>query len=432
MKILLKNCLIKDPVNNYDGEYDILISKGKIKNIDRNITEKDCNIIDIQGKIVIPGLVDIHTHLREPGYENKETIKTGCEAAAAGGFTKIACMANTNPVIDNVSTVEFIKSKAREAAVKVFPVGSITKNLEGKELSEMGFMAEAGVKAISDDGKTVMNTEIMRRAMEYAGSFGLTIIDHCEDINLVGQGVMHEGYYSTILGLKPIPAAAEEIIIGRDIILSQFTGTPIHIAHLSTKQGLKMVEEARNDGVKISCEVTPHHLLLTDKAVKGYDTNTKVNPPLRSEEDRQVLIQGLKDHKIDVIATDHAPHTYEDKLGEYNYAANGISGLETALSLIYTNLIKEKVIGWEELVKLMVYNPADILQINTKGIKTGETADITIFDPQKEWNVDPQKFKSKGKNTPFTGDRLSGKVELTMVDGKIVYDNRGDKHEIIY
>lgn len=432
MKILLKNCLIKDPVNNYDGEYDILISKGKIKNIDRNITEKDCNIIDIQGKIVIPGLVDIHTHLREPGYENKETIKTGCEAAAAGGFTKIACMANTNPVIDNVSTVEFIKSKAREAAVKVFPVGSITKNLEGKELSEMGFMAEAGVKAISDDGKTVMNTEIMRRAMEYAGSFGLTIIDHCEDINLVGQGVMHEGYYSTILGLKPIPAAAEEIIIGRDIILSQFTGTPIHIAHLSTKQGLKMVEEARNDGVKISCEVTPHHLLLTDKAVKGYDTNTKVNPPLRSEEDRQVLIQGLKDHKIDVIATDHAPHTYEDKLGEYNYAANGISGLETALSLIYTNLIKEKVIGWEELVKLMVYNPADILQINAKGIKTGETADITIFDPQKEWNVDPQKFKSKGKNTPFTGDRLSGKVELTMVDGKIVYDNRGDKHEIIY
>lgn len=431
-KTLIKGGLVIDPLNQIEGIFDLLLDDGKIIKIKKNIDCSDCRIINMEGKIVLPGLIDMHTHLREPGFEEKETIKTGAEAAAAGGFATIAAMPNTEPVADNPATVEFIKSKAEKAVVKVIPLGSITKNIEGKELAEIGFLAEAGVKGLTDDGNPLMNSEIMRRAMEYASTFGLPIIDHCEDLTLSGDGVMNEGYNSTILGLKPIPSAAEEIMISRDIILAELTGADLHIAHLSTKGGLELIEKAKERGVKVTAEVTPHHLILSDEEVRGYDTNTKVNPPLRSDQDVQALRYGLQKGIIDVIATDHAPHTYEDKLGEYDYAAFGISGLETALSLIYNELIKKGIIDWNQLVELMSINPASILGIDYHGITEGGIADITIFDPDYEWTVDVNKFKSKGKNTPFANWSLEGKPVMTIIEGQIVYDDRGGQNKIFY
>ena len=432
MKTLIKNGHIIDTLENIDGKYDILIEDGKITKIDDEIETKDAEIIDAENKMIFPGLIDMHTHLREPGYEEKETIKTGAEAAAAGGFTKIACMPNTNPAIDNPATVEYVKSEGEKAVVDILPIGSITKKREGKELAELGFLAEAGVKAVSDDGNPVMNSEIMRRAMEYGDNFNLKIISHCEDLNLASEGVMNEGYYSTILGLKPIPAAAEETMIARDIMLAEFTGASLHIAHLSTKRGLELVTDAKKRGVNVSAEVTPHHFSLTDEAVKGYDPNTKVNPPLRSQKDVDALKKGIAEGTIDIIATDHAPHTYEDKLGEFNYAANGISGLETALALVNTNLIKENVIDYKDLLKLMYEKPIELFELEKNGIKEGVLADLIIFDPEKEWEVKTDEFKSKGKNTPFTGQKLTGKNEMTFSAGRLVYDNRGDKSEILY
>ena len=432
MKTLIKNGHIIDTLENIDGKYDILIEDGKITKIDDEIETKDAEIIDAENKMIFPGLIDMHTHLREPGYEEKETIKTGAEAAAAGGFTKIACMPNTNPAIDNPATVEYVKSEGEKAVVDILPIGSITKKREGKELAELGFLAEAGVKAVSDDGNPVMNSEIMRRAMEYGDNFNLKIISHCEDLNLASEGVMNEGYYSTILGLKPIPAAAEETMIARDIMLAEFTGASLHIAHLSTKRGLELVTDAKKRGVNVSAEVTPHHFSLTDEAVKGYDPNTKVNPPLRSQKDVDALKKGIAEGTIDIIATDHAPHTYEDKLGEFNYAANGISGLETALALVNTNLIKENVIDYKDLLKLMYEKPIELFELEKNGIKEGVLADLIIFDPEKEWEVKTDEFKSKGKNTPFKGQKLTGKNEMTFSAGRLVYDNRGDKSEIFY
>ncbi|MFW5999519.1 MAG: dihydroorotase [Halanaerobiaceae bacterium] len=441
MRTLIKNAQIVDPINGYeeDGETrDILIEDGKFKDIITGSNHGKQNnisadkVVDVEGLILLPGLIDMHTHLREPGFEEKETIKTGCEAAAAGGFTTVACMPNTEPAIDNPATVQYIKSRAKEAVTRVLPIGSITRGREGKELSEIGFLAGAGVTALSDDGSPVMDSEVMRRAMEYAGDFDMTIIDHCEDRTLVKDGVMNEGYYSTLLGLKPIPAAAEEVIIARDIILAELTGTPLHIAHLSTAGGLMHLERARRKGLDVTAEVTPHHLVLTDEEVKGYNPNTKVNPPLRSREDVESLKEGLKKGSIDVIATDHAPHTYEDKLGEFNYASCGISGLETALAVIYTHLIEEDIIDWEKLVELMCVNPSRILGKEFSGISRGAPADLTVFDPGRKWTVNPAKFKSKGKNTPFAGWTLEGKPVMTAVDGKIVFDDRGGQNEIIY
>jgi len=434
MKILIKNGHVIDTLEELDGKYDIMIEDGKIVEIKKKIQveNEDIELIEAEGKIIYPGLIDMHTHLREPGFEEKETIKTGCEAAAAGGFTRVACMPNTNPAVDNPASVEYIKSKSSEAVIEVLPVGSITKKREGKELAELGFLAEAGVKAVSDDGNPVMNGEIMRRAMEYGDNFNLKIISHCEDLNLASDGVMNEGYYSTILGLKPIPAAAEETMIARDIMLAEFTGASLHIAHLSTKRGLELVADAKKRGVNVSAEITPHHFSLTDKAVKSYDPNTKVNPPLRAKKDVEALREGISQGIIDIIATDHAPHTYEDKLGEFNYAENGISGIETALALVNTNLVKEKIIDYKELLKLMYENPINLFDLDKKGIKENQLADLIVFDPDKEWEVKTEEFKSKGKNTPFSGDKLLGKTEITFSNGKMVYDNRGDKAEIIY
>ena len=434
MKILIKNGHVIDTLEELDGKYDIMIEDGKIVEIKKKIQveNEEIEVIEAEGKIIYPGLIDMHTHLREPGFEEKETIKTGCEAAAAGGFTRVACMPNTNPAVDNPASVEYIKSKSSEAVIEVLPVGSITKKREGKELAELGFLAEAGVKAVSDDGNPVMNGEIMRRAMEYGDNFNLKIISHCEDLNLASDGVMNEGYYSTILGLKPIPAAAEETMIARDIMLAEFTGASLHIAHLSTKRGLELVADAKKRGVNVSAEITPHHFSLTDKAVKSYDPNTKVNPPLRAKKDVEALREGISQGIIDIIATDHAPHTYEDKLGEFNYAENGISGIETALALVNTNLVKEKIIDYKELLKLMYENPINLFDLDKKGIKENQLADLIVFDPDKEWEVKTEEFKSKGKNTPFSGDKLLGKTEITFSNGKMVYDNRGDKAEIIY
>ena len=432
MKTLIKNAFIIDPINQLNGQYDLLLEGEQISEVAVKIEDQGYQLIELAGRILLPGLIDMHTHLREPGYEEKETIKSGGEAAAAGGFTTIACMPNTEPVADNPATVEYIKSKARDCVVKVLPIGSITKNLLGKELAEIGFLAEAGVKALSDDGKSVMNSEIMRRAMEYANSFGLPIISHCEDINLNGNGVMNEGYYSTILGLKPIPPAAEEIMIARDILLAELTGARLHIAHLSTKRGLEMVCDARERGLQVTAEVTPHHLLLTDKAVKSYNPDTKVNPPLRCEQDVEALRTALQDGLIEAIASDHAPHTFEDKLGEYDYAAFGISGLETTLALIHNEFIQADLLDWNDLVRLMLINPANILGLTVEGIKAGAVADLTIFDQEKTWTVNKDKLKSKGKNTPFAGWELQGKVVMTIVNGKVVYTDLDDQGKIRY
>lgn len=432
MKTLIKNAFIIDPINQLNGQYDLLLEGEQISEVAVKIEDQGYQLIELAGRILLPGLIDMHTHLREPGYEEKETIKSGGEAAAAGGFTTIACMPNTKPVADNPATVEYIKSKARDCVVKVLPIGSITKNLLGKELAEIGFLAEAGVKALSDDGYSVMNSEIMRRAMEYANSFGLPIISHCEDLNLNGNGVMNEGYYSTILGLKPIPPAAEEIMIARDILLAELTGARLHIAHLSTKRGLEMVCDARERGLQVTTEVTPHHLLLTDKAVKSYNPDTKVNPPLRCEQDVEALRTALQDGLIEAIASDHAPHTFEDKLGEYDYAAFGISGLETTLALIHNEFIQADLLDWNDLVRLMLINPANILGLTVEGIKAGAVADLTIFDQEKTWTVSKDKLKSKGKNTPFAGWELQGKVVMTIVNGKVVYTDLDDQGKIRY
>ncbi len=432
MKTLIKNAFVIDPINQLNGQYDLLLEGEQISEVAVKIEDQGYQLIELAGRILLPGLIDMHTHLREPGYEEKETIKSGGEAAAAGGFTTIACMPNTKPVADNPATVEYIKAKARDCVVKVLPIGSITKNLLGKELAEIGFLAEAGVKALSDDGKSVMNSEIMRRAMEYANSFGLPIISHCEDLNLNGNGVMNEGYYSTILGLKPIPPAAEEIMIARDILLAELTGARLHIAHLSTKRGLEMVCDARERGLQVTAEVTPHHLLLTDKAVKSYNPDTKVNPPLRCEQDVEALRTALQDGLIEAIASDHAPHTFEDKLGEYDYAAFGISGLETTLALIHNEFIQADLLDWNDLVRLMLINPANILGLTVEGIKAGAVADLTIFDQEKTWTVSKDKLKSKGKNTPFAGWELQGKVVMTIVNGKVVYTDLDDQGKIRY
>lgn len=432
MKTLIKNAEVYDSQNGLNGKNDILIDSNQILEIKQEIKDKGYQIIDAAGKVVIPALIDIHTHLREPGYEAKETIRTGSEAAAAGGFSAIAAMPNTNPVADNSAVIEQLHYKSQKAVVRIYPIGSITKASKGEELSEIGSLAKAGVKALSDDGNPVMSSEIMRRALEYASAFNLPIINHCEDKSLSKDGVMHEGYYSTILGLKGIPAAAEEIMVARDIILAEMTGSQLHIAHLSTAGSLELVKAAKARGVNVSFEVTPHHLLLTDKKVKNYDPVTKVHPPLRSKEDKNILVEALKKGEIDILATDHAPHTYEDKLGEFDYAAFGISGLETALALLYHNFIRTGIIDWDALLSMYYYKPGEIMNIKSEGLKIGARADILIFNPAREWTIEPKEFKSKGKNTPFAGQRLIGKNEMTFVNGKLVYDDRGGKNEILY
>lgn len=421
MKILIKNARMIDYISDYDGITDIYIEDGIIKEIKAELEYFADEILNCTGLCVIPGMIDMHCHLREPGYEYKENIETGINSAAAGGFTSIACMPNTNPVIDNQVVASFIKEKAKAIdKVNVYPIGCITKGQNGQELAEIAEMKVAGIVAISDDGKPVSNPLVMKRALQYAKMFDLPVISHCEDKELADEGVMNEGYTSTILGLKGIPREAEEVMVVRDIILAENNDCHVHIAHVSTKGSVEIIRNAKKRNVKVTAETCPHYFSITDEAALGFNTNAKVNPPLRTKEDIEAVKKGLADGTIDVIATDHAPHHSDEKNVEFNIAVCGISGFETALSLCVTNLLKTETLTYKQFVEKICYNPARILGINRGFIAVDSPADLTIFAPNDEIIVDSEKFKSKGKNTPFNGFKLKGKVYYTIVNGKIV------------
>jgi dihydroorotase len=424
MKIIfIINGRVIDPSRKLEAVTNVLIKDGRIAavNSSKNGPE-DAEVIDAKGCIIAPGFIDMHCHLRDPGEEYKEDIASGSSAAAAGGFTTICCMANTKPVNDCASVTEYILNRARAmACVNVLPVGALTKGQKGESLADIGDLASAGVVAVSNDGEPLMNGAIMRRAMEYAASFKLPVISHAEDLNLRGRGVMHEGPVSTELGLRGIPSEAEESIIMRDILLANLTGSRLHIAHISTAGGVEMVREAKKLKLPVTCEVTPHHLTLTDQAVHGYDTNTKVNPPLRSESDRKELLTGLADGTIDAIATDHAPHDITEKERGFEESSFGIIGFETALPLCL-KLVHDKKISMKRMIDALSCRPAKILGLQKKGsIAAGFDADITIFNPNEPVVIRASSFKSKSRNTPFDGWRLRGKVVCTIVGGNIVY-----------
>ncbi|AEE92567.1 Dihydroorotase [Tepidanaerobacter acetatoxydans Re1] len=424
MKKLLKGARVIDPSQNTDTTSDVLIVDGRIAAVKDEIEISDAKVIDLSGMIVTPGLIDIHVHFRDPGYEYKEDIESGSMSAAVGGFTAAACMPNTKPPIDNAALVQYVKSKASKAGkIKLLPIGCVSKGQEGKEIAEMGDMAQAGAVAFSDDGKPIADSALMRKAMVYASMFDKVIIDHCEDPFLFEGGQINEGYISTLLGLAGIPAAAEEIMVARNILIAREMGTRVHIAHVSTEGSLRLIRQAKSEGVKVSCEVTPHHLTLTEKAVMGYDTNAKVNPPLRTQSDIDALLEGLKDGTIDAIATDHAPHHMDEKDMEFDKAAFGMVGLETALGVILTHIVKEGVLSLNAAIEKMTSGPAKVLGLDMGTLKIGAPADITVIDPNRVWTVDKNKFFSKGRNTPFDGWRLTGKAVLTMVDGRIVYSD---------
>lgn len=425
MSLLIKNGHVVDPVNNINEILDILIDGSYIKKINKNIKSSAKEIFDAKNKIITPGLIDMHTHLREPGQEQKEKILTGTASAALGGFTSIVCMANTSPPIDSPSTVKLINYiTEKEGIVNVYPVAAITKKLEGKELTEIGDLYDIGIVGLSDDGNPIMNTELMRRAMEYSTMFDLPILDHCEDLSLNIGGQVNEGFYSTIKGLKGIPDISETVMVDRDVLLAKFTGARLHIQHVSTKKSLKMIEYAKAEGTKVTAEVTPHHFSLTEKEIVNYDTNFKVNPPLRTEEDRKALIQGLRKGTLDVIASDHAPHTQFDKEKEFNLAPFGMIGLETLVPLVFMKLIEPKYLSLIDAIRKITLNPANILKLKYDGIQENSLADITVIDPNLEIIYKQEDILSKGKNSPFINKKLKGLPVLTVINGKIVMKNR--------
>ena len=430
MKLLIKNGRVIDPANNIDDSLDILVEGNIIKKIAKGIkAEGSVKVIDAKGKIVVPGLIDIHTHLREPGFEYKETIKTGTMAAAAGGFTAICCMPNTNPINDNRAITDFILSKsAKEGVVNVLPIGAITKGSQGKVLAEIADMVNAGCVAISDDGRGVMDAEVMRRALEYTKAFDIPVIAHCEDANLSSGGVMNEGFASTTLGLRGIPKAAEEVMIVRDIALAELTGARLHIAHVSSAGSVESIRTAKKRGEKVTCETCPHYFTLTEDAVIGYNTNAKVNPPLRTKEDVKAIKVGLKDGTIDIIASDHAPHAVHEKEIEFDYASFGMIGLETSLPLIL-RLVNEGVLSLNNAIAKATINPARLFKLKKGTLSEGADADITIIDTEKEWVVDVNNLKSKSKNTPFAGMKMKGRAVVTIVGGKVVYEISDGKRE---
>lgn len=417
-----------DPANRVNQAADLLIEQGKIKAVfpgGTSVVQPPAEVLDVTGQLVVPGLIDLHTHLREPGFEHKETIASGTRAAARGGFTSVACMPNTNPVADHRAVVEFIRERARQTgAVNVFPIGAITKGSKGQELAEMADLAAGGVVAFSDDGRPVASAEVMRLAMEYSKSVGLPIVSHCEDPDLAAEGQMHEGYWSTLLGLKGIPAAAEEVMVARDLILAEMTGSRLHLAHISSAGSVRLIREAKARGVAVTAEVTPHHLVLTDESNLTYNPNCKVNPPLRSEADRQALLEGLKEGVIDIIATDHAPHALEEKDCEYDLAPFGISGLETALPLVWSELVEKGVLTPQELIACLTIKPARIFNLDRGTLTPGADADLTVIDPCLEMAVEVGNFVSRGKNSPFAGRKLKGWPTATIVGGRLVMRER--------
>ncbi len=429
MDILLKEGHIVDPANKLDLTLDILIKDDKIAKVGKSLRANGAKIIDCKGKFVLPGLIDMHAHLRQPGREDEETFLTGSKAALKGGFTSVLCMANTNPPVDNKGVVEYIYAESKKIGlINIYAVGAVTKNLEGKELTEIGQIFEAGAKALSDDGRPIMNAQLLRCALEYARMFNLLIISHCEDLNLSKDGVMNEGFVSTKLGLKGIPGSSEVVMVMRDLELAELTGALVHIAHVTTWQAVELIRQAKAKGIKVTCETCPHYFTLTEEAVLGFDTNAKVNPPLRTREDVEAIKRGLSDGAIDVIATDHAPHSEEEKDVEFDSASFGMIGLETALSLAFAELIAKDKLNWKQLVERMSANPAKILGLNNKGsLRIGADADVVVFDPKASWDVGAKQLESKSKNTPFLGKKLNGVVTLAIVSGKIKYGNGGFK-----
>ncbi|SHJ67524.1 dihydroorotase [Geosporobacter subterraneus DSM 17957] len=421
MTILIKGGWIVDPSQKINEPMDILVSEGKIERIEKDIDVRGCEVFDARGKYVTPGLIDMHVHFREPGFEQKETIETGARAAVAGGFSTAVCMPNTNPVIDNLKTAAFIKEKASRAACNVLMMGSITKNLDGKEKSPYRELQEGGIVGITDDGKTVMNAGVLYEAMAEAAALNLLVSSHCEDIHLVYDRSIHRGEVSKQLNLMGIPAIAEEIIIQRDLMLAEATGARLHIQHISTKKGVDLVRQAKKKGIKVSAEAAPHHFLLWDEAVLKHGTMAKMSPPLRTKEDVEGIIQGLLDGTIDVIATDHAPHTEKDKDQDLIYAANGIIGLETALGIALTALVHERGMTLTQLVECMSCKPAKLLNIPGGTLAAGSPADITIMDIHREWTVDEKQMYSKARNMPFHGLKLQGKAICTIVKGVVKY-----------
>jgi dihydroorotase len=420
-RILIKGGRLIDPASGIDGLMDVLIEGDKIAAVEANISADGARVINAKGLIVSPGFIDLHVHFREPGQEYKETIETGALSAVAGGFTSVCCMANTTPANDNGTVTSLIVEKAREAGLaRVYPVGAVSKNLDGRELAEIGEMKKAGAVALSDDGRCVLNPRLIRSAMEYGSMFGLTVVEHCEDDSAKG-GAINEGEVSARFGIQGMPATAEDSIAVRNIVISEYTSLPVHIAHISTKGAVEAVRAAKKKGIQVTCEVTPHHFTLTEKELENFDPDFKMNPPLRSEEDVRAIKEGLKDGAIDCIATDHAPHAAWEKEMEIDKAPFGVVGLETALGLSL-KLVEEGVISLPEMISLLTNRPAGIFNLPGGTLKKGAPADIAVFDPEREWKVEPDEFFSKGKNSPFKGWTLKGKNLLTVVGGRIVFN----------
>ncbi|HZM28757.1 MAG TPA: dihydroorotase [Gemmatimonadales bacterium] len=421
--ILIRGGRVIDPARRLDEIADVLLLEGRVEAIGRNMgMPTGVMVVDATGQVVAPGLIDLHVHLREPGQEDLETVATGALAAAAGGFSAVCAMPNTDPVCDNQGVVGFMKAQAQRAGkARVYPIGAISLGQKGQQLAEFGELVGAGAVAVSDDGKPVVSSHLMRTALEYARTFGIPVADHCEEPTLSAGGVMHEGIVSTRLGLKGIPAAAEEIMVARDLLLAELTGGHIHLCHMSTRGSVDLIRRAKDRGIRVTAEACPHHFALTHEACEGYDTNAKMSPPLREPEDREAIRQGLKDGTIDVIATDHAPHHYDAKEREFDDAPNGIIGLETALGLAITELVKTGLLSLAELVERMSSGPARIFGLPGGTLAPGAPADVTVFDPDAEWTVHPQEFYSRSRNTPFGGRRLTGRANVTIVRGQVAY-----------
>jgi dihydroorotase len=423
MSLLIRGGRVVDPANDVDGVQDVLLAGDRVERLGHGLSAAGATVIDATGKVVCPGFIDIHVHLREPGHEYKETIVSGTRAAAAGGFTAVCCMANTDPVNDNRSVTDYIRARAAsEGVVRVYPIGAVSRGLRGEELAELAELAEAGCVAFSDDGRCVMNAALYRRAMEYTLPFGRPLISHAEDHTLSRGAAMHEGVVSTEIGLPGAPAAAEDVMVARDILLAELTGAHVHIAHLSTAGAVRLVREARSRGVKVTAEVTPHHLLLTDEAVRSYDPNTKMTPPLRAKRDVEAVLEGLVDGTIDCVATDHAPHAASEKEGEFDRAAAGIVGLETAVSLLLDRLVRPGLLPLSTLVARLSRDPARLLDLPGGSLGPGSPADVTILDLDRELTIEPARFHSRGRNTPFGGWAVVGAPWKTIVGGRVAWE----------
>jgi dihydroorotase len=425
--ILIRGGRVLDPARNTDTVVDLLLSEGRVEASGRSLGTPDgALVLDATGMVVAPGLIDLHVHLREPGQEDLETVATGAMAAAAGGFSAVCAMPNTDPVTDNQAAVGFIVSQAQRAGkARVYPIGAISLGQKGQQLAEFGELVGAGAVAVSDDGKPVVSSHLMRTALEYARTFGIPVADHCEDPTLAEGGAMHEGLVATRLGLKGVPAAAEEIMVARDILLAELTGGHVHLCHMSTRGSVALIRRAKEEGIRVTAEACPHHFTLTHEACEGYNTNAKMNPPLREPEDREAIRQALRDGTIDAICTDHAPHHYDAKEREFDDAPNGIIGLETALGLAITELVESGLLSLPQLVDRLSGAPARIFNLPGGSLAPGGPADVVLIDPAARWVVDPETFFSKSRNTPFAGRQLVGRAEVTIVRGQVVFQRKG-------